>query len=106
MVTDHQVRILMKQLRSGNTLALAAARGGMEVKTGRKYQRLGRLPSQCRVEHRWRTRPDPFVQVWDEIRELLEVNSGLQATTILEHVQRRYPGRVADGQLRTLQRRM
>ena len=77
MVSDHQVRIVMKQLRSGETLALAAARGGMDVKTGRKYQRLARLPSECRAEHTWRTRRDPFAQVWDEIRELLEVNRGL-----------------------------
>ncbi len=106
MVTDHQVRIVMKQLRSGETLALAAARGGMDVKTGRKYRELGTLPSECRAEHTWRTRRDGFGEVWDEIRELLEVNRGLQGTTILEHLQRSYPGRFSDGQLRTLQRRM
>ncbi len=106
MVTDRQVRILMKELQSRRTLTVAAARGGMDVKTARRYRRLGRLPRECRAEHSWRTRSDPFAEVWDEIRELLEVNPGLQATTILEHLQRRYAGRFADGQLRTLQRRM
>jgi len=106
MVTDHQVRLVMKQLRSGKTLTLSAARAGMDVKTARRYRELGRLPSECRVEHTWRTRADGFGEVWDEIRELLKVNSGLEGTTILEHLQRKYPGRFADGQLRTLQRRI
>jgi hypothetical protein len=106
MVTDHQVRILMKELQRARTLTVSAARAGMDVKTARKYRGLGRLPSECRVDHTWRTRPDPLAEVWDEIRELLEVNPGLQATTIFADVQRRYPGRFADGQLRTLQRRM
>jgi hypothetical protein len=37
---------------------------------------------------------------------LLEVNPGLEAKTIFEYLQRRYAGRFADGQLRTLQRRV
>ena len=41
-----------------------------------------------------------------EIRELLEVNAGLEAKTMFEYLQRRYPGRFEDGQLRTLQRRV
>ena len=36
---------------------------------------------------------------------LLEINPGLQADTVFADLQRRYPGRFADGQLRTLQRR-
>jgi len=106
MVTDHQVRKLMSELRKGRTLTLASAKAGMDVKTGRKYRALGRFPSECRRERTWRTRPDPFTEVWEEIRELLEVNPGLQARTIFEDLQRRHPGRFADGQLRTLQRRV
>jgi hypothetical protein len=37
---------------------------------------------------------------------VLEVNQGLEAKTIFEYLQRRYPGHFADGQLRTLQRRV
>jgi hypothetical protein len=106
MVTDHQVRKLMSELRKGRTLQLASAKAGMDVKTGRKYRRLGKLPSECQPERTWRTHPDAFVEVWEEVRELLEVNPGLQARTIFEELQRRYPGRFADGQLRTLQRRV
>jgi len=37
MVTDQQVRILMKAIKSEKTQALAAAKAGMDVKTARKY---------------------------------------------------------------------
>lgn len=106
MVTDHQVRKLMKELRKGRSLQLASAKAGMDVKTGRKYRDLGKLPSECKPERTWRTHPDAFAEVWNEAQELLEVNPGLQARTIFEDLQRRYPGRFADGQLRTLQRRV
>jgi hypothetical protein len=40
------------------------------------------------------------------VRSLLEVNPGLEGKTIFEYLQRRYSGRFAEGQLRTLQRRV
>ena len=85
---------------------IAAAKAGMDAKTARKYRRLGQVPSELPVVRRRRTRPDPFVEVWKEIRELLEVNAGLEAKTMFEYLQRRYPGRFGDGQVRTLQRRV
>jgi len=96
----------MKLIESERTLATAAAKAGMDEKTARKYRRLGRLPSEVKVEHTWRTREDPFVEVWGEVKEKLEINPGLEAKTLFEDLQRRYPGRFADGQLRTLQRRV
>ncbi len=110
MVTDQQARRLWKLMKRQRTLANAAAKAGMDEKTARKYRDLGRLPSEVRAEHTWRTRPDPFAEVWDEVRGKLEVNSGLEAKTLLSKIltredrRRRYPGRFADGQLRTLQR--
>lgn len=88
------------------SVAIAAAKAGMDEKTARKYVRLGRLPSQCRKEHTWRTREDPFAGEWPEIREMLESAPGLEAKTIFEYLQRCAPERFADGQLRTLQRRI
>ena len=85
---------------------IAAAKSGMDAKTARKYRRLGRVPSELPSGANWRTRPDPFAKVWGEIRELLEVNAGLEAKTVFEYLQRRDPGQFADGQLRTLQRRV
>jgi hypothetical protein len=106
MVTDRQVRRLMRLLSGGKTLAAAAAKADMDEKTAGKYRRLGKLPSEVRPEHTWRTRVDPFSQVWGELKAKLAINPGLEGKTLFEDLQRRYPGQFADGQLRTLQRRV
>jgi hypothetical protein len=106
MVTNQQVRILMKAIKTERTLELAAAKAGMDEKTARRYRRSGRLPSEMKQAHTWRTRPDPFAEVWKEVREQLEANPGFEAKTLFEDLQRRYAGRFSDGQLRTLQRRV
>ncbi len=106
MVTDRQARVLMEMLGKGKSLIVAAAKADMDEKTARKYRDLGKLPSEIKVEHTWRTREDPFNEVWDETEEKLEINPGLEAKTLFEDLQRRYPGKFSDGKLRTLQRRV
>jgi hypothetical protein len=96
----------MKLIQSEETLSIAAAKSGMDEKTARKYRNLGRLPSQCQPVHSWQNRPDPFAEHWQEIQEQLQVNPGLEAKTIFAELQRKYPGRYQDGQLRTLQRKV
>jgi len=76
------------------------------MKTARKYLRLGKLPSESRAPHTWRTRQDPFAEVWNEEQRILENDARIQAKTLFAWLQRRYPGRFSDGQLRTLQRRL
>ncbi len=106
MVTDQQVRRLFKLVQTQSNFGIAAAKAGMDEKTARKYAKLGKLPSELKKPHTWRTRKDPFEQVWDQIQTQLELIPGLEAKTLFEDLQRRYPGRFADGQLRTLQRRI
>jgi hypothetical protein len=106
MVTDRQVRRLMSLLQKEQSLQVCADKVGMDRETARKYRDSGRLPSELRPEHDWRTREDPFVEVWPWVAEQLELNPGLEAKTLLEALQRMHPGRFADGQLRTLQRRV
>jgi hypothetical protein len=88
------------------TQEIAAAKAGMDVKTARKYLGLNRLPSEARKERHWRTREDPFSDVWTQIRSQIEESPGLEAKTLFAWLQREYPGRYADGQIRTLQRRI
>jgi len=106
MVTDQQVRRLFKLVQTEKNFGIAAIMAGMDEKTARKYRKLGKLPSELAKQHTWRTRKDPFEDSWHEIKSMLEINPGLEAKTIFEDLQRRNPGRFADGQLRTLQRRI
>jgi hypothetical protein len=105
MVSDQQVKQLWR-FAQRLPLEVAAAKAGMDPKTARKYLRGRRLPSEMQQKHRWRTRPDPFADVWDEIEQRLQVDPGLQAKTLFEYLQDREPGRFGEGQVRTLQRRI
>ena len=93
-------------LGKGKSLAVSGAKADMDEKTARKYRDLGKLPSEIKVDHTWRTREDPFTEVWEEVKGKLKINPGFEAKTLFEDLQRRYPGDFADGQLRTLQRRV
>ena len=93
-------------LNTEKTLSVASAKAGMDVKTARRYKQKRKLPSELKVQHTWQNRPDPFANIWQKVRSMLGINPGLQAKTIFEHLQRQAPGTYADGQLRTLQRRI
>src|SRR5947209_7317044 len=105
MVTDQQVRRLKKLRTLGYSQDLSALKAGMNVKTARKYLNEEKLPSELKPEHNWQTREDPFSDDWPEIEEKLKLNDGLEAKTVFDYLQRKYPGKYSDGQLRTLQRR-
>ena len=104
MPTDREVRELWKLLAEGKPLSRAARRCDMDEKTARKYRDLQRLPSELAQPRTHRTREDPFAEVWDEVREQLELNPGLQAKALFEHLQRQHPGEFQENQLRTFQR--
>lgn len=91
---------------SDAALTTRAAKAGMGEKAARKYLRSGLLPSQMKQPRHWRTREDAFVKVWGEVETLLKDAPGLEALTLFEDLQRRYPGEFQDGQLRTLQRKV
>lgn len=107
MVTDKQVRRLFDVQHKHAYQYQAADAAGMSSKTARKYLQSGKMPSQCQVEHTWSTRQDPFADDWDFIEQLLkDTQATLEAKTIFEYLQRAYPGKYHNGQLRTLQRRI
>jgi hypothetical protein len=106
MVSDQQVKRLWRLAGQKLSLEMVSAKAGMDPKTARKYLQDRRLPSEMRQKHTWRTRPDPFADSWEEIRQLLAVEPGLQAKTLFEHLQQVHPGRFSDGQVRTLRRRI
>ena len=106
MVTDQQVRRLRMLINREKTKSIAAAKAGMDEKTARKYIKSGQLPSECKKDHTWLTRKDPFEDEWIRIKQMLGINPRLEARTIFEYLQREKPGKYSDGQLRTLQRRI
>jgi len=103
--TDQQIRKLMKYAQT-HSREVAAAKAGMDPKTARKYLKLGQLPSETKQERDWRTRPDPFGEVWPEIVAILEADQGLEAKTIMDWLIEDKPTQFHVGQLRTLQRRV
>ncbi|MHC4575528.1 MAG: IS21 family transposase [Planctomycetota bacterium] len=97
----------MKLVNQEELLKTAAAKAGMSEKTARKYRKMGKPPSQCKVIHDWRTHPDPFDQDdWRWVEDVLGNNKGIEAKTLFEVLQREHPGKYQDGQLRTFQRRV
>ncbi|MEO7143054.1 MAG: IS21 family transposase [Bryobacteraceae bacterium] len=108
MVKDAQVGVLRRKRMEGKTQEAAAAAAAMSVRSARKWEH-GLAPSQRRKPHTWRTRADPFDEVFEsELVPLLAADRDgiLEATTLLSELNRRQPGRFGVGQLRTLQRRV
>ena len=106
MIQDGQVRKLWRVLSRGDSLASAARKTGMDEKTARKYQDSQKLPSASRSPRTWRTRTDPFAEVWAEVQERLEAEPRLRAFTLFGWLQDRYRGRFSESQRRTFERRL
>ncbi|MFQ5745044.1 MAG: IS21 family transposase [Acidobacteriota bacterium] len=104
--TDAQVRRLMEEMQRHGAMALAAMRAGMDRKTARKYVRAGKLPSELRRAHTWRTREDPFADDWPKLEAMLGEAPELEAKTLFDHLVGLKPDAYEAGQLRTLQRRI
>ena len=65
MVTpDRKVRKLIYEYQKTGTLITAALKADLDPKTARKYIKVGKLPSDMKKEHTWRTQEDPFEKHW------------------------------------------
>jgi hypothetical protein len=81
--------------------SLAIAFRGGEVRATHRTPR--KLPAAPR---HWRTRADPFDDVWNVLEHRLEQTPDMTALGLFEALRLEHPGRYSDGQLRTLQRRV
>jgi hypothetical protein len=112
---------LLHRIREGQAAlaALAAGELGSGPERESLEQFLAKLPElwrdgEARPTHRqqapqrraWRTRPDPFEGVWPELLIWLQEEPEATAVSLFARLDRKYPGRFAEGQLRTLQRRI
>lgn len=103
-ITNQQVKLLMKKLKTYNQ-EIAAAKAGMDVKTARKYIKTKQLPSDMRASYK-RAVPTIFSEHWDEIANMFKASPGLQAKTVMSYLVRKYPDQYKSSQLRTLQRHL
>ena len=66
-------------------------------------------PTHRKVEGKtrwWRSREDPFKDVWTEILLWLQSNPDCTAKSLFQRLKEKHPAQFTDGQLRTLQRRI
>ena len=105
MISDAQVRRLREELARGRTLQEAALRSGMDAKTARNH-RSGDLPSRRSRPRDWRTRANPFAEIWADVVAELQAAPNLEAKALFSWLQNKHPGRFADGQIRSFQRRV
>jgi len=92
------------KIRKNKSQELAAAKAGISERSARRIESLATLPSQTPRRY-WRSRADPFADVWDaEVVPLLKGAPKLMAITLLRKLQDDHPERFSDSVLRTLQR--
>ncbi|MEN8232554.1 MAG: IS21 family transposase [Thermodesulfobacteriota bacterium] len=105
-INPEQVKVYMRTRKEGKTQVTAAAKAGMSERSGRRAEKRELQPER-KGERHWRTRPDPFADVWEsEIVPLLKKNPQLTPMTLFEKLQKDHPGEYQDSKLRTLQRRV
>src|SRR5258707_3934581 len=104
-ITDQQVRLDMSKPKH-HSQEIAAAKAGISVRSARRIERDATMPSQ-RPRGDWRSRADPFADVWDtEVIPMLENAPQLQAITILRKLQDDHVRQYPDSTRRTLERRV
>jgi transposase len=96
----------MKLLQTEESVGVASAKAGMDEKTGRRWRRIGKSPSESREPRKYRTRSDPFAAAWAQIEGMLESDASLEAKTVFDWLCRENPEQYQESQLRTLQRRV
>ena len=104
--TKQQITLLLK-LAATYSQEVAAARAGMSLSTAKRYLRTGGKREMKPPEERtWRTRFDPFAEVWEELKAMLQNDQGLESQTLMDWLMDSYPDKFQLGQVRTLRRRI
>ncbi len=104
--SDNQVRKLMEEMNKHGRIGIASLKAGMDTKTGRKYIKSGKLPSELKLERYWHSREDPFFEINGEIQKKLQSEPFLTDKRLFIEFQELYPGKFDDKSLRTFQRKI
>jgi hypothetical protein len=74
--------------------------------TARQYHRSHRKRRWKPVKRWWRTRKDPFEEVWLEVEQMVKQTPHASAKALFDELRQKHPDAFTDGQLRTFQRRI
>jgi hypothetical protein len=78
----------------------------MDPKTARKYRDDPTLPSQRKTPRTYRTRTNPFANVWPEVEAKLQEEPRLQAKTLFDWLRLQHPNQFQDSHRRSFERRV
>ena len=101
--THHQPELNLKNPSPNGSAKATGSKSQLATRTYRRSKPTHRL---IQGERWWRTRADPFAQVWPEVTHQLEQQPYIEANVLFVAVQKQYPGKFPDKQLRTFQRRV
>ena len=105
-ITPQQVRLYMTHRKQGDPQKKAGAKAGCSERTAQRID-AGKHQEQAQQKRHWRTRKDPFIEVWDsEVVPMLEKEPKLHSTTLFEALQDKHPGEYSNNRKRTFQRRV
>jgi hypothetical protein len=104
--TDQPVKRMRKELSQHGKPGIAAAKAGVCRPPAAKSLRAGKRPSELKAVREWRTRPDPFAEVWPAVEARRREAPGLWVRTLFEEWQEQYGERFQPGPRRTLYRRV
>ena len=105
MIKKQQLELYMQNRKNGSTQLIAAAKAGLSERTAQRIDRKEQGLQKGIIRY-WRTRKDPFEEVWnEEIVPSLE-DGVYEATFILEVLQAKHPDKYPNSLLRSLQRRI
>jgi hypothetical protein len=96
----------MEEFTRHGEINTAAMKADVDRKTAHKYIQAGPVLTETAAIRDWRTRENPFMEVWSEIEILLKNAPELEAKTIFGWLNEQHPEKFQEGQLRTLQRQI
>ena len=103
MIKEGFAREMRRLLDAGKSLSQSARMTEMDRKTARKYRDNPTLPNNNPEKRQYRTRIDPFADVWDEVQRKLQADPNLKAYALFIWLQEIYEGQFPDSSRRTFE---
>ena len=101
----------MKHYEETENISDSSQHSGLSYKTASKYIKEGYPESSEGEDRQWRTRKDPFEEIWIDVESRLKGLktmgvSRIRATDLFDEYLERYPSILTEGMLRSFQRRV